>query len=811
MKRLFALVMLVGLAVSLGVASPALADDTDPGPLVVVFDTSGSMTDKGPDGVVKLSAAKKSMSDMVYSVNGSAQGLGLWTYPGGESRDGCPAGKWVNNLSPDQKPDATNVQAQIGLLGASGGTPTGPALRAVVDSLKAGKTNAATIVLVSDGEANCGPPACEVAKEVIASGFALTVAAVAFDIAGDSGRADLECAAYATGGSYSTAQDTSQLIDELAKYQYKGLELSVEAPKVVRAGEVMQVTATVHNPSRTAVREATLLLRIEGMTSITGQVQAPQRRLPAIEPGASVTRTWVIATNSSARGQQRWSVLAGSKDGSVRETGAVTFTDKHLTRADAGELLADHGGTVLVLGDSYSSGEGTADYVKGDYTSPDGRIRCHRSMRAYGGVIGGEVTKVIACSGAVSGDLGSVIVGDDTQFGLLLRETKPDVVLLTIGGNDIGFADIVEQCFLGDCSKDVQSYLARIEGHAGWSALYSRVSSFVNQPEQLERRSGAPVPIVVSPYPDPLWDASRGYCGTGGIAVDILRKELNKHLGYAGLDIGFSPRDIVAGKKILAALNAKIEASVAEAQSLGVPSYYPAPVTNFAFGHSSCEKDTYFVALDLGSAALRAHDPAKKSELFHPNRKGHVAWADALITWSQSASAKDVLTDAASKPVRESLWPRLWSSAWNTIKPLMPALQPPSQNLTYPSSGDAVWSASGSKISLKLDSLAPWSGVLVTARSTPVTIGRIEVGEDGVASGTVTLPELSSGSHQLILEGYNENYELVGAVVPLQVWSGFPWVLVGAAVLCWATGLTALIAWAVAKGRCRAARGEAEL
>lgn len=255
------------------------------------------MKDEAPDGTIKLSAAKKSMSDMIYAMNNSTQQLGLWTYPGGAMLDGCPAGNWVNNLAPDQHPDATDVQAQIGLLNADGGTPTGPALRAVVDSLKIMKFAKATIVLVSDGEANCGPPACDVAKEVMNSGFALTVAAVAFDIANDSGLAHLECTATVTGGSYLMANDTTQLMEELEKYQYKDLKLEVDVPKTVRAGEVMQVTATVHNESQTPVHGASLLLTFDD-DSVAQHIPAPQRRLHALAPGESLSHTWVVTTRS---------------------------------------------------------------------------------------------------------------------------------------------------------------------------------------------------------------------------------------------------------------------------------------------------------------------------------------------------------------------------------------------------------------------------------------------------------------------------------------------------------------------------------
>lgn len=792
-------------------ASPARADDaTDPGPLVLVFDVSGSMNDESADGVVKLSTAKKSMSDMIYTMDGSTQALGLWTYPGGkDDGQGCEVGEWVSGLSPNKKPDTTNVQAQIGLLSADGGTPTGPALRAVVDSLRAQKFTNATIVLVSDGEANCGPPACDVAKEVMNQDFALTVAAVAFDIADDSGLADLECTARETGGSYSTADDTTQLMEQLEEYQYKDLELTVDAPSIVRAGEVMRVTATVRNDSRNPVSEGTLKLGFGNDADITRQIPAPQYRLPTIAPNSEITRTWVVPTRSSVKGKKTWSVAAGTrKSGSVVKTGDVTFTDRHLTRLDGSELLDGYDGTVLVLGDSYSSGEGTADYVENDYESADGTVRCHRSKSAYGGVVAGDAATIIACSGALSWEMGSKNVGTADQLSLLSLATKPDVVFLTIGGNDIGFAGIVEQCFLGDCSANETGHLSRIAAHSGWTETYERISQVVNQPKRLQHRDGRPVPVIVSPYPDPLWETTRGRCNAGAEIGDWIRNGfslgiIRQFKGKEASEIGFSSRDIATGKRILAALNTKVQESVEKAREHGYPIYYAGTTSGFALGHSICEDDSYFVRLDPKSSVWRTmKGNGAVQELFHPNKQGHRAWADALITWSQTQSVDPTLEGQPLGPVQKPFVPLIWRPKAD----LGPKLQPVQPNLLYPAAPETPWLAPTSDVNLKVNGLAPGSRVLVTLRSEPIALGQISVGEDGVASGTLTLPsELSNGSHELIIEGYNEDFELVGAVVNLQVWSGVPWVLAAAMLVCVLSGVAAVIARRISRARRNAA------
>ncbi|MCP6390922.1 hypothetical protein NL487_28780, partial [Klebsiella pneumoniae] len=77
-------------------------------------------------------------------------------------------------------------------LTASGNTPTGPALRGVVDSLKQKGFTSATLLLISDGESNCGQPPCEVTKSIVDEGFALSVPSIGFTIS-DKGRNELTC------------------------------------------------------------------------------------------------------------------------------------------------------------------------------------------------------------------------------------------------------------------------------------------------------------------------------------------------------------------------------------------------------------------------------------------------------------------------------------------------------------------------------------------------------------------------------------------------------------------------------------------
>jgi hypothetical protein len=114
------------------------------------------------------------------------------------------------------------------------------------------------------------------------------------------------------------------------------------------------------------------------------------------------------------------------------------------------------GSRVAVLGDSYSSGEGAGDYLAA--SDQPGGTRCHRSANAYGPLLVPNATAADlafrACSGAFTDDLfeasGSAppqLCSSDCPAGVD-EAVGPSTrtVLLTIGGNDAGFASVLSHC-----------------------------------------------------------------------------------------------------------------------------------------------------------------------------------------------------------------------------------------------------------------------------------------------------------------------------------------------------------------------------
>lgn len=136
--------------------------------------------------------------------------------------------------------------------------------------------------------------------------------------------------------------------------------------------------------------------------------------------------------------------------------------------APASATAADH---YVALGDSYSSGVG-AD----DYTSESGD--CDRSTNAYSQLYDDDVAPAsyvsVACSGATTSSVNA------TQISAL--STSTTLVSITVGGNDVGFADIMQTCVLDgedDCIAAVDQAEATARANlAGWlGTTYSAIAA----------------------------------------------------------------------------------------------------------------------------------------------------------------------------------------------------------------------------------------------------------------------------------------------------------------------------------------------
>jgi hypothetical protein len=191
--------------------------------------------------------------------------------------------------------------------------------------------------------------------------------------------------------------------------------------------------------------------------------------------------------------------------------------------------------TYVAMGDSYSAGEGLGPYVKGtDVIGLDGTYtnKCHRSLDAYGPLLSiranKELPHFVACSGAITHDYfnrnseGNYMPDGSrvpSQQGALSTATTS--VTLTFGGNDVGFADVLETCTYDHLPQPYTN------GQPGCSKISSLVSATDKAIEALDGKGG-----WVTPNSKPIHPLT-------SVISDILDKAPNATLYVADYPIFF--------------------------------------------------------------------------------------------------------------------------------------------------------------------------------------------------------------------------------------------------------------------------------
>ncbi len=172
---------------------------------------------------------------------------------------------------------------------------------------------------------------------------------------------------------------------------------------------------------------------------------------------------------------------------------------------------------LVAIGDSYMSGEGAEAYIGGTDQGRGGN-ECRRSRSAWAAQVGlrspFDGLIFLACSGARSYNVWtSGSPAPDPQAGETATQLKqyadykeripglvPALVVVSLGGNDAGFADIGTTCLLGGDCNDAEP--ARLKDPANLGRVERRLDR--TYAEIRETFEGSPV--VVVPYPDPFDD-----------------------------------------------------------------------------------------------------------------------------------------------------------------------------------------------------------------------------------------------------------------------------------------------------------------
>lgn len=777
-------------------AVTAAADPTTAGsvPIMIVVDTSGSMNEKAGDGnTTKLQDAQRAVLDLVGILSPKQQ-MGLMTYPGGSTVDGCTEGNVRIAIG---RPDAVAASATVRKLVADGGTPTSAALRHAARELGEGP---GVIVLVSDGSANCGPPVCETAKKIRDSGIEIKVNTVGFDIERDSDVAsELRCVADATGGTYALAGDADALRTALREAAASNIEIDARIPATMSAavgrsatsGTVVQVGVT--NTGQVQADDVRISLDFLDDKDRGGAllVSRPVLFLGNLAPGATRDISFEVRPDDSTIGKTySWIVTATTADGAGNAATGKTAVTSGI--ADGLGIIPSKG-IVAIVGDSYSSGEGAGSYLEGTrrdayystgcpkpaatptalipsglQATPRPCIKvgnaCHRSNLTYGGVLVGDRARIIACSGAVTGDF----YGNQNSAGqkmtpqlqalrtLALSKDSPSAVMLTIGGNDVGFGDMIKTCFFSSNCWTEPTAGSISTSVAGWKwtgdgqrkidrvpdvgndlmRIYRDIDRAVNDADARKKRGGKVAPIIVLPY-------VRGIPETG--------------TGVDGCFAGISAGEIDLLNDFVNVLNSTIATATRTVRKERRPVYYaPDVISAFQPDHTMCDGDSNLVTRKAGTFKEGVADVAinHDQQLVHPTANGYRAIAVALAGWARGTQ----VLPAGGTPSWNSVTTKKTgffgkTSAWVTGK---------TPTEIYEAGGDYT---------IDEDGYAPSSTVVFRLESVPRVLGSAIADENGRVRATLTLPsDVERGRHHVRAIGTDPSgaaHETVAALTVL--------------------------------------------
>jgi lysophospholipase L1-like esterase len=809
--------IVVALSAPPALAAAAAAPGPRPSPIVIVVDTSGSMneSDGSSSGRIKIDGAKVALLDFLQQIEPNTP-IGLRNYPAeGEAsgeEEGCSAGKRQLEVAPR---NPTAMAATIRTLRADGDTPTAAALKAAADDLSASGASQGTIVLVSDGESNCGRDPCDVAREIGESGVDLQTITVGFRVSG-AGAKELQCIADQTGGKYLSVHDNEGLAEAFDEISRPRIELKVDYPPLVTAqvgndpSGLVRIEAEIANAGQRLAVGAVARIRFDAAAGAPAVVR-PVVYLGNLAPGESRKVSWTFRPGVPPRDNNPmplpFAVIAGAQntlaDAELKAT--IRVSDAFATAAQAGPILRSRP-RIAIFGDSYSAGEGADAYLRGTDTDANA---CHRSHLTYlAPAFNLPDANIIACSGAVTGDVrapqgGQGVPPQVEQLEDLLAKSRTDSVVMTMGGNDVGFRQIAQSCLIGrsDCAHTIYEDVPfwQRKGKASdqfvgerikalpesLRRVYLAINDIVNGPDA--RATHGPVPILVLAYPLPTPLTPQSCLSM----VDLLAPD----------EIDFLDRLIVR-------LNGVVEAAVKEARKDGVPAFF-VPNTEMAFqpDHTLCDRAPYArnvksfngAGIDPESlvkalkasvwqwpplpnpvSAFKAALKVKQvglaqiersfQELVHPNRAGYEAETRAILRWSQSPDATAAVQFLESAPVAKPLTLKVTSSG-DDLGQLAPGATPLLQG--------------GTSYPLNLQGFAPDSALTIGVHSDFRVLAYATADGTGAISTRVVIPDgIEPGDHTLTVSGASGDGKPRSVEIPFQIAGGGPPTLVTA--LLWA-------------------------
>ena len=316
------------------------------------------------------------------------------------------------------------------------------------------------------------------------------------------------------------------------------------------------------------------------------------------------------------------------------------------------ELAPTAGITSLIdylgMGDSFTSGEGAFDYISGTDSASNS---CHLSIHSYPLLLTEDIFNIhsghsVACSGATMHDITNTNstykgqVKDVADFGTLespqtnllnsvmtnfapgyvaqqrfVNQYQPAVMTVSIGGNDVGFGDILETCVTAHLSRHhsdndcFNSYEDRTEiknlvdrTQPRWTALYKQLQA-ANPGKKL----------YAIGYPD--------------IANDQ---------GSCGLNVNLSRSELELARELTDYINQTISKAAVKAGVMYVD------ISQALVGHRLCEANTASIAVNGVTAGNDAGPLGTKvfgKESYHPNALGQYLIEQTILQKTHNLTA----------------------------------------------------------------------------------------------------------------------------------------------------------------------------
>jgi lysophospholipase L1-like esterase len=418
----------------------------------------------------------------------------------------------------------------------------------------------------------------------------------------------------------------------------------------------------------------------------------------------------------------------------------------------------------VAIGDSYSSGEGVQPFFPDSATPGD---TCHRSTGAYGFNIAFPGVQLkpeefLACSGAQTINVlpfsyGGVpqnnALGELPQLqkfypppreGTLIVNPDTDMVTITIGGNDLGFAEFLTKCFFQiapPCDSDAY--------HPYYGSIKS-LKQFVSES----------LPFVGSRVAS-VYAAIKAQAPNASVFVLGYPHMFGGNSSCTGLMAPFTPSERRWLDSVGDALNQRIAASAAAVGAHFIP------VSGAFQTHGACAPDPWINGVNVVSFAR-----------FHPTAMGQYVYARTLSSYMRSWVAQGNPVNDAGLPKNPGSFKSGAASDSRT-----PLDEPPSLDaLVVAPEGTTACSAPNTfvpgeqihvigsnfdgfeDVTMRLD-----NGTYLSAFATPTTDGY------GNLDAVVALPAdaPTSGEAQLTVEGLGPFGELRQLVAQIRLSTSF--------------------------------------